>query len=559
MGVIADLFSCGRSRRTRELSTEPHLTNDATPQLHVPGLELEQIAHETTATGDKTTTDTANDIRVPTIAPVPSPVQQSVHHWDGGRSRSRDSNTLDFSVHHEKGKLSAGWMVEQKFLVTTTSSRNSTPAPEPEKEETASTLVRCPTPEEEPWNATVRAATPEPQVETSDASMLVRCATPEEEPWNATVRHATPEPEAVSIRCATPEPEVIQVSRTATPEPEPQQITLPVEEVAPVSVVEEVRSATPEPVVEIVEVADEVEDVQVTKKTAPASLLDLPPEVRNRIYESMNEDVPIRMCRHDDPALAPRDGETAPAPKRQFYGLTQACRQLRSEFLPIYAKKAHYIIDLWSQKANLVNIDALQGQVSMDIDAACFDMEPIDLLPLIRTLVRKNRTDCQFTSTEGVVFRSIAEIVLELNKLLPKTDGSTKSWLSAVNGPMKRIDLHLFPHDDIRQYYRFRGAEPLLRVVYPSAVAEDWMKRSSKSEGYEAYMQATGLDKFEMHVVVGHASRRTTNEGRLPLDWRMSYQVSRMSRDCSPRRSMDVAAARMSIDRAPRMSSSLAR
>ncbi|KAK1919935.1 hypothetical protein P3342_002229 [Pyrenophora teres f. teres] len=446
MGVIADLFSCGRSRRTRELSTEPHLTNDATPQLHVPGLELEHVAHETTAPGHKATADTANDIRVPTIAPVPSPVQQSVHHWDRGRSRSRDSNTLDFSIHHEKGKLSAGWMLEQRVLVTTTtttpSSRNSTPAPEPQKEDAASTLVRCPTPEEEPWNATVRAATPEPQVETSDASMLVRCATPEEEPWNASFRHATPEPEAASIRCATPEPQVIHVIRTATPEPEPQQITLPVEEeeeVAPVvSVVEEVRSATPEPEVE-------VEHVEVTKQTAPACLLDLPPEVRNRIYERMNDDEPIRMCRHDDPALAPRDGETAPAPKRQFYNLTQVCHQLRSEFLPIYAKKTHYIIDLWSQKANLAKVDTLQGQVSMDIDAACFDMEPIDLLPLIRTLVRKNRTDCQFTSTEGVVFRSIAEIVAELNKLLPKTDGSTKSWLNAINGPMKRIDLHLFP------------------------------------------------------------------------------------------------------------------
>jgi hypothetical protein len=62
------------------------------------------------------------------------------------------------------------------------------------------------------------------------------------------------------------------------------------------------------------------------------------------------------------------------------------------------------------------------------------------------------------------------------------------------------------------------------------------------------------LDKFEMHVVVGHASRRTTNEGRLPLDWRMSYQLSRHSIDRAPRMSMDIAAARMSIDRVPRMS-----
>jgi hypothetical protein len=192
----------------------------------------------------------------------------------------------------------------------------------------------------------------------------------------------------------------------------------------------------------------------------------------------------------------------------------------------------------------------------MDIDAACFDMEPIDLLPLARCLARTRRTDVWFASTEGVVFRSIQAIVDELNKLLPSRDGSNKAWLDAVNGPMKRIDLHLFPHEDVRQYYRFRGAEPLLRIVYPAAVSEEWMKRASKSDGYEEYLTETGLDTFDMHVVVGHASRRTTNEGRLPLDWRMSLQFSRLSIDGTrtPRMSMDIVAARMSMDRSPRIS-----
>lgn len=265
----------------------------------------------------------------------------------------------------------------------------------------------------------------------------------------------------------------------------------------------------------------------------------------------MNEDGPIRMCRSDDPALVLRDGESARAQRRQFYSLTQVCREIRNEFMPVYARKTEYIIDLWGQRANLSKVETLNAKVSMDIDAACFDMEPIDLLPLLRCLVRTGRTDCRFTSTEGVVFRSISEIVDELNKLLPAANGSNKNWLEAINGPMKRIDLHLFPHDDIRQYYRFRGAEPLVRVVYPSAKSEEWMKRASKSQEYEAFLRKTGLDKFDMHVVIGHASRRTTNEGRLPLDWRMSYQL-RQSMDRAPRLSMEIAAARMSIDRSPR-------
>jgi hypothetical protein len=261
----------------------------------------------------------------------------------------------------------------------------------------------------------------------------------------------------------------------------------------------------------------------------------------------MSEEEPIRMCRHDDPVLALSEPRI---PRRQFHNLTQV-RPIRDEFLPIYAQNTKYIIDLWAQKAHLAKVDTLKGQVSMDIDAACFDMEPIDILPLIRCLVRTRRTDVRFASTEGVVFRSIQAIVDELNKLLPSLDGSNRSWLDAVNGPMKRIDLHLFPHEDVRQYYRFRGAEPLLRIVYPSAASEEWMKRSSKSDGYEQYLAKTGLDRFGMHVVVGHASRRTTNEDRLPLDWRMSLQLSRLSVDGTrtPRMSMDVVAARMSMDR----------
>lgn len=245
----------------------------------------------------------------------------------------------------------------------------------------------------------------------------------------------------------------------------------------------------------------------------------------------MTEDAPIRMCRHDDPALAESKKTESSLPARQFYNLTQVCHQLRNEFLPIYRQQAKYIIDLWTQRTTLTKIDALKGDVAMDIDAACFDMQPIDLLPLIRYLARSGRTDCRFASTEGVVFKSIESTVEQLNKLLP-SQRKNDAWLAAVNGPMKRVDLHLFPHDDIRQYYRFRGAEPMLRIVYPSAVIESWMKQSHNTGAeYEEYLHKFGLSDLEMHVVVGHASRRKTNEGRMPLDWRLSYVGSRLSLD----------------------------
>jgi hypothetical protein len=232
----------------------------------------------------------------------------------------------------------------------------------------------------------------------------------------------------------------------------------------------------------------------------------------------MIEENPIRMCRYDDPTLVRSEAVSS---KRQFYNFTQVCQQIRKEFLPIYERRTEYIIDLWNQRANLTDTGTLKGIVAIDIDAACFDMQPIDLLPLIRYLARTRQTHCRFASTEGVIFRSIESIVEQLNKLLPSSTGSNNNWLAAVNGPMKRVDLHLFPHEDIRQYYRFRGAEPMLRIVYPARATEDWMKQSHKVGGeYEAYLEKTGLDGLEMHVVVGHASRRTTNEAvRISGTW----------------------------------------
>jgi hypothetical protein len=269
----------------------------------------------------------------------------------------------------------------------------------------------------------------------------------------------------------------------------------------------------------------------------------------------MTEDSPIRMIRHDDSALS--RSEASPS-KRQFYNLTQVCQQLRKEFLHLYEQRTEYIIDLWTQRANLPDIAALKGKVAIDIDAACFDMQPIDLLPLIRFLSRSKKQGVRFASTEGVVFRSIESIVEQLNKLLPAPTGLNANWLSAVNGPMKRVDLHLFPHEDIRAYYRFRGAEPMLRIVYPARATQEWMKQSHKVGGeYEAYLHKTGLDGLEMHVVVGHASRRKINEGRMPLDWRLSYVGSRLSMDQAVRLSGQYT--RGSIDVAGRPSGQWAR
>ncbi|KAF1837655.1 hypothetical protein BDW02DRAFT_637018 [Decorospora gaudefroyi] len=591
VGSFSDLFTCGRARRParRETQTEPY---------GAPTTDEPASGPITTANEEVSTTRAHHHVCAPTpgeadcgaesVQRAPRDSEECGHssgrNKDGGRALVQEN---------KKAKSSgggSGWMVEQTVLVTavpppTTTDVTALPEPQsqPEMDEVAPP-VRCAEPEPDALeNGPVVLAATEPATRDDGVSVVSESSESKPEvPALGSDVEEPPQPKLEEREFPVFESDVEEVAPNAledtpvvlasavsetreddasivseTPESRPEEPESAardsdVQEAAP----QQSSVAVEEATVTALEAEMKADDVPATQKTAPVRLLDLPPEIRNRIYDRMSEQEPIRMCRSDDPALTSNDEiETPRVSRRQFYNLTQVCHKIRQEFLPIYAAKTEYIIDLWAQKANLSKVDALKGHVSMDIDAACFDMEPIDLLPLIRCLARTHRTDHRFASTEGVVFQSIQAIVDQLNKLLPGPDARNKPWLEAVNGPMKRIDLHLFPHEDVRSYYRFRGAEPLLRVVYPAAVSADWMKRSSKSDGYEAYLCKTGLDALDMHIVIGHASRRTTNEGRLPLDWRMSLQLSRLSVDRaprlsvdrSPRMSMDVVAARMSM------------
>ncbi|KAF2820753.1 hypothetical protein CC86DRAFT_387205 [Ophiobolus disseminans] len=516
VGVISDLFSCGKPRRSQTRDeTNPNSGEDASRVAvtsdPASGGDIRATAgsgsnnlhaqHETSAPhnalfdpfpkeedaniipaennrpNDDITTNVrasseSNTVRDPEDVPKEAP-----------RGRDERNNVGPSDGEVKGGKV---WQIEQRFLVVT----------RPNTSDSAHLQDKTSEPQHQDDTRPAQAVTKDPEVQDT-----------------------TPPPQSITEEDSDVErlehPVAIQHADADSKSHEEDSVVT-------VSGSKEGPSAVASP-------ESEIGDVEVVAEATRTQLLDLPAEIRSSIYDRMIEDAPIRMCRHDDPALAHSEDEPVRNHKRQFYNLTQVCQQLRREFLPVYEAKTEYIVDLWTQKANLVELASLKGSVMMDIDAACFDMAPIDLLPLIRYLARTRRMNCRFGSTEGVVFRSIESIVQQLNKLLP-SNGNSQNWLTAVNGPMKRIDLHLFPHEDIRQYYRFRGAEPMLRIVYPAAATEGWMKQSHKSGGeYEAYLEKAGLDDLEMHVVVGHASRRTTNEGRMPLNWRLSYAGSRLS------------------------------
>lgn len=270
MSLFAELFSCGRARKTRESSSGPLETNDATS---------EPVAHETTApvSIDKSTTDPTGDIRAqheedpgrvsdPTQNHVPSDTEKRY------RGPTTDED-IELDILHEKAKPSAGWMVEQRMLVTTRPSTakdtTSTPQSEPEFEsETndATPSVRCATPEQEPWNSTpvARSATPEPQA--CDMSSIVRSATPEPKTSEIVVaRSATPEP-AVEVQ----QPEAKLEVQQAEPEFQIQRSVLPAPEEISLPESAEIEPSMLEPEVE-------AHEPLAVEKAAPASFLNLPP------------------------------------------------------------------------------------------------------------------------------------------------------------------------------------------------------------------------------------------------------------------------------------------
>ncbi|CAN9359219.1 hypothetical protein CC77DRAFT_300428 [Alternaria alternata] len=63
----------------------------------------------------------------------------------------------------------------------------------------------------------------------------------------------------------------------------------------------------------------------------PTSLLELPGELRNRIYDFVQEPDQVRLVYK--PSLHHKQVEQT---SQQFFGLTQVCRKLRVEYLPIY-------------------------------------------------------------------------------------------------------------------------------------------------------------------------------------------------------------------------------
>ncbi|KAF9697510.1 hypothetical protein EKO04_004118 [Ascochyta lentis] len=119
-------------------------------------------------------------------------------------------------------------------------------------------------------------------------------------------------------------------------------------------------------------------------------LLDLPGELRNRIYNFTVEEGTIRFQRNQEP---PNSNSTT---KRQFFSLTQVCRSIRSEFSPLYRARTlvsltpenlYEYISIFLTPPNITD-DQITGLITLNLTANPNTTSCIDLKPLLQLLQR---------------------------------------------------------------------------------------------------------------------------------------------------------------------------
>lgn len=148
---------------------------------------------------------------------------------------------------------------------------------------------------------------------------------------------------------------------------------------------------------------------------------------------------------------------------RRFFGLTQVCRQLRHEYLPMYLSSTTFVIryhDLWDLSERFIEPQRRRGHnavgnINLDLDPDFRDIDypTIDILPYLKL----SSTAPQFSlrmscNYDGGVLSTIAEVK------------DNPQWRASVQSIISRLLLHF----DAKT-----GVE--LEIEVKLEYAEDWM------------------------------------------------------------------------------------
>jgi hypothetical protein len=158
---------------------------------------------------------------------------------------------------------------------------------------------------------------------------------------------------------------------------------------------------------------------------------------------------------------------------RQFFGLTQTCRQLRKEYLPVYLGHTYCWIRYYHLYAYLETFVEPQrslgqipvGRVDLDLDPDYEDMDfpVIDLLPLLKLSADAPELHVSISSqAEKVVLSAISNVK------------KNTCWALNMHSKLKHILL---------QYSNTTGVE--LEIIVNREWGEDWMRFGNSSRGYQ--------------------------------------------------------------------------
>lgn len=154
------------------------------------------------------------------------------------------------------------------------------------------------------------------------------------------------------------------------------------------------------------------------------------PEIRNQIYElvMLNEQKSIDMIKL---FYCPRE---LVLPQTSGYrGLTQLCRQVRQEFLPIYQTRTVYVeidvydvnrfVDTFYHLDDLQSLVHCRGSIEISLDreeneAHLGSSDHVDLLPLLRLLIMAPYLHARLVATTYILDGGVPEFIHDLGTLL---------------------------------------------------------------------------------------------------------------------------------------------
>ncbi|KAF2023368.1 hypothetical protein EK21DRAFT_118842 [Setomelanomma holmii] len=267
------------------------------------------------------------------------------------------------------------------------------------------------------------------------------------------------------------------------------------------------------------------------------TLLDLPGEIRNRIYDAAvgGENTQCKLSPPEAANANPDDETSSGDPeKRQLYafldrawlGLTQTCRQLRIEFLPIYFANLDIMIDYWNVYDYLatfifqgkLNEDPTTKEYTLSLSSSHNEISPsINIAPLLRTYKKSPGFKLNF----GEDHRYSYDVQCVLNR-------DNTAWWEYMLKAISRIHYHAnlsFSYMDtlvkpeFAEGWMSSGYSDLIFTAYilenyEECDAEVNRRRDNYQEYCKAWAESFGFDDMEEEFVVVVDPGDCSNEGQ---------------------------------------------